>query len=54
MRMLVFTMVGLVALVTSYTVVPLGGPVCASLFLAILVFGVIDRLFHQPPKQSKA
>lgn len=54
MRMLVFTMVGLVVLVTCYTVVPMGGPVCASIFLGILVLGVLDRVSQPWIERQKA
>lgn len=54
MRMLVFTMVGLLAVVTCYTLIPLGGPGCASLFLAILVLGVLDRVSQPFFKRIRA
>jgi hypothetical protein len=47
MRLLVFTVVALMAMVTCYTVFGWGGPVCALVFLFIVFNGVLDR-FAQP------
>jgi hypothetical protein len=44
MRLLVFTVVALCALVTCYTVFGWGGPVCALVFLFIVFNGVLDRI----------
>ena len=42
MRLLVFTVVGLIAMVIAYAF-SLGGTIAALIFLFILVNGVIDR-----------
>lgn len=42
MRLLVFTVVGLIALVIAYTF-SLGGTVAALIFLFILFNGILDR-----------
>jgi hypothetical protein len=44
MRLLVFTVVALCAMLTCYTVFGWGGPVCAVVFLFILFNGVLDRV----------
>ncbi len=44
MRLLVFTVVALCAMLTGYTVFGWGGPVCAVVFLFILFNGVLDRV----------
>ena len=44
MRLVVFTVVALMALVTCYTVLGWGGPVCALVFLFIVFNGVLDRI----------
>ena len=43
MRLLVFTVVGLCAMVTAYAI-NLGGAVSALIFLFILFNGVLDRV----------
>lgn len=47
MRLLVFTIVALCTIVTGYTVFGWGGPVCAVVFLFIVLNGVLD-LVAQP------
>lgn len=54
MRMLVFTMVALLALVTCYSVFAFGGPTCAVVFLSILFFGVLDRVAEPFLKRLRA
>ena len=49
MRLLVFTVVGLMALITAYAF-GLGGTVAALIFLFILFNGIIDR-WVQPALQ---
>jgi hypothetical protein len=44
MRLLVFTIIGLAALVTCYSILGFGGPVCAVIFLFIVFNGVLDRV----------
>lgn len=45
MRLLVFTVVGLIALIVAYAF-SLGGTVAAIIFLTILVIGVLDHWAH--------
>ncbi len=44
MRLLVFTIVALMAMITCYTVLGWGGPVVACVFLFIVFNGVLDRV----------
>jgi hypothetical protein len=43
-RLLVFAVVATCAMVISYGLLGLGGPVCALIFLFILFNGALDRL----------
>ncbi len=46
MRLLVFTVVGLALMVTSYSVFGIGGPPCAIIFLFVVFNGVLDRVLQ--------
>jgi hypothetical protein len=54
MRLLVFTIVGLMAMITCYTVLGWGGPVVACLFLFIVFNGVLDRIAQPILEKLKA
>ena len=44
MRLVVFTVVALAALVFCYSILGFGGPVAAIVFLFIVFHGVLDRV----------
>jgi hypothetical protein len=54
MRLLVFTIVGLAAMVFCYSILGFGGPICAIVFLFIVFNGVLDRVMQPLVQKLKA